>query len=156
MQFKTSVLEMVVFARRFFAWFTLLVFAFFLSLTHVLAQTSSTSSSSSSSTGSSSSTTSGGGQMGVFQNPLAFNSLDDFLVALFDVIIKIGFPVVVLAIIWTGFLFVKAQGDETGLKEAKRAFFWTVIGALIILGAAALSALIKGTVDEITFLTFLY
>lgn len=91
-----------------------------------------------------------GGQSGSFQNPLKFTSLDQFLTGLLEVIIQIGFPLVVLAIIWTGFLFVKAQGDVTELKTAKQAFFWTLIGALLVLGAFVLSELIQSTVNEIT------
>ena len=90
------------------------------------------------------------GQSGSFLNPLQFTSLDQFLTALLEVIIQIGFPIVVLAIIWTGFLFVKARGDVEGLKEARRAFFWTLIGALLVLGAFVLSELIQSTVNEIT------
>jgi len=87
--------------------------------------------------------------VGSFDNPLRFDTLDQFLTALLKVIIQIGTPVVVLAIIWTGFLFVKAQGNPDELKTARKAFFWTLIGALLVLGAVALSALVQGTVSEI-------
>ena len=84
------------------------------------------------------------------QNPLKFGNIPDFLEALLEIIIRIGFPFVVLAVIYTGFLFVSARGNEQKLTDAKNAFLWTVVGALIVLAAAAISQLISGTVDEIT------
>jgi hypothetical protein len=53
-------------------------------------------------------------------------------------------------VIYTGFLFVSAQGNTEKLQKARTAFFYTVIGALIILAAAAIAELIQGTVDQIT------
>lgn len=90
-----------------------------------------------------------GGSSGSFQNPLKFDSLSEFLVALLNVIIQIAFPIIVLMIIFTGFLFVKAQGKPEELKTAKTALIWTLIGAAIILGAFVLSQAICGTIQEI-------
>lgn len=87
---------------------------------------------------------------GGFTNPLQFCSLQEFLTAVLGVVVDIGFPIVVVAIIWTGFLFVKAQGNPDALTIAKKAFFWTLVGALLVLGAFALSTLVQGTVDQIT------
>lgn|SRR3989338_6318421 len=84
-----------------------------------------------------------------FQNPLGVDTLQEFLVKFLEILIQIAFPFIVLAVIYTGFLFVKAQGNPEELKVAKNAFLWTVIGALLILGALAVSELIKATVDQV-------
>lgn len=90
-----------------------------------------------------------GDSPGVFTNPIAFNSLADFLKKLLEVIVDIAFPIIVLAIIYTGYLFVAAQGRPEELKKAKTALVWTLIGGMLILGAFVLSAAIKGTVEDI-------
>jgi hypothetical protein len=82
-------------------------------------------------------------------NPLAFDSIKEFLIAATDAFIKIAFPIVVLMIIYSGFLFVAAQGNEEKLKTAKRTIMWTIIGALIVLSATVLVNVIGGTVDKI-------
>ena len=84
-------------------------------------------------------------------NPLRseFSTLDKFLTGLLDVLVQIAFPIIVLAVIYTGFLFVVARGNKDKLEEAKRAFLWTVIGGLVVLGAAALSKAIEGTVNQL-------
>lgn len=89
--------------------------------------------------------TGGGG----FLNPIGFDSLRDFLLALLQVIITIAFPIIVLAVVYTGFLFVSARGSEEKLKTAKKALVWTLVGAMIILGAFVIANAIKETVDEI-------
>ncbi len=84
------------------------------------------------------------------QNPLKCENCDDIGSAILGVteeVARIGFYVVVLFIIYSGFLFIKAQGDTTKLTAAKNTFLYTVIGAAILLGATVLSNVIKGTVD---------
>jgi len=120
---------MVTIAKNIFSLASFLVILFFLlTTTFVFAQ---------------------GGNPGRFENPIAFDTLSDFLVAVLNVIVTIALPIIVLAIIYTGFLFVSAGGNEEKLKKAKQAIVWTLIGAMIILGAFVLSKAISGTVDEI-------
>ena len=86
---------------------------------------------------------------GSLENPIKYGSMGEFLVALLDVVVQIAFPIIVLAIIYTGFLFVSARGNEAKLEEAKRTFMWTVVGSLVVLGAAVLSNAIQGTVNQL-------
>ncbi|MDD4988817.1 MAG: pilin [Candidatus Pacebacteria bacterium] len=87
---------------------------------------------------------------GGLKNPLG-NTCD--LYQLFAKILKIaeqiGAIIIVLAIIYSGFLFVKAQGNSEELETAKRAFLWTVVGAAVLLGATALSAIIQNTINQL-------
>jgi hypothetical protein len=61
-------------------------------------------------------------------------------------VLKIGMPVIALAIIYCGFLFVKAQGKPEELTKAKSALTWTLVGAAILLGAWAIAEMISATV----------
>ena len=85
---------------------------------------------------------------GGFCNPLQSATLEDFLLAILNVVVYIMYPIIVLMIVYTGFLFVSAQGNPAKLQEARRALIWTVIGALVILGSKALALAIKGTVQS--------
>ena len=84
-------------------------------------------------------------------NPLGpdLKTIPDFIYALIKIVMYVGVPIVALAIIYTGFLFVTAQGDEKKLTEAKKAIVNTLIGAVILLGAFVIANAIKGTVDDI-------
>jgi len=82
------------------------------------------------------------------ESPLgSTKTLTGFMEKILELIVKIGTPVIILAIIYSGFLFVKAQGKPEELKTARNAILWTIIGALVILGAQAIGIAIKGTID---------
>ena len=86
-------------------------------------------------------------------NPLKGTDVDtlgEFLrIVLDNIVLPIGSIIVVLAIIYTGFLFVTARGNEAQLETAKKSLLYVVIGAAILLGSVAISALIGGTICEI-------
>lgn len=64
-------------------------------------------------------------------------SLADFIKDIANVAMQIGGIVAVIFIIWSGFLFVSARGNEEQIKKARTTFFWTIIGTVILLGAYA-------------------
>ena len=62
------------------------------------------------------------------------------------VILPVGSVVVVIMVIYAGFLFVTAQGNEKKISDAKRGFMYAVIGALILLGSWVIANSIRGTI----------
>ena len=84
------------------------------------------------------------------QNPLRFGTLSEFLNAVLNAVILIAFPVLVLFLVYAGFLFISAQGNDQKLSQARTVFLWTLIGALLILGSKALAIAINSTVQQIT------
>lgn len=87
------------------------------------------------------------------KNPLGENgptSIEVFLLKFLQGAIKLGLPIVALAIIYCGFLFVKAQGNPEELGKAKEALMYTLIGAAILLGAVGITNLVINTVTGIT------
>lgn len=84
-------------------------------------------------------------------NPLRAQTLTAFLADLLALVAQIAFPIIVLFIVYVGFRFVQhsATGDSEGLKEDRKYFFWAIVGALIVLGAQALSYAICGTVEQL-------
>jgi len=99
----------------------------------------------------------GPGNIGVSQsgtgetlvNPLKVNNVEDLLNLILEAVIQIGVIVLVLALIWTGFLFIKAQGKPEELAKARQAFIWTIIGGLILLGAKGISEVIQATATNL-------
>lgn len=83
-------------------------------------------------------------------NPLnSGTSLESFLGSIMDFVIRIGSIVVILMIVYVGYLFVIARGNESKITEARKALLWTVIGALVLLGAKAISSGILATVQSL-------
>lgn len=82
------------------------------------------------------------------KNPLAFTSLQDFIVAILNIIIVIATPIVVIFIILAGFKYVTARGNATSIQEATRALTYAIIGGVLIIGAVAIAEIIKGLVTS--------
>jgi hypothetical protein len=80
------------------------------------------------------------------KNPLAFDSLQDFIVAILNVIVIIATPIVVIFIVLAGFKYVTAQGNPGKIQEATKALTYAVIGGVLILGAVAIAEIIKNLV----------
>lgn len=91
----------------------------------------------------------GGSGGGSFPNPIRYSTFMDFVKAILEVVLKIGIPVAAMFIIYSGFLFVKAQGNEQELVKAKHAFTYAVIGTAILLGSWLLATGIESTINSL-------
>ena len=81
--------------------------------------------------------------------PTGPNDIPTFLNSLFADIVKIGAVVLAFYIVYSGYLFVSAQGNEQALQKAKDSFKWVLIGGAILLGAQVLSSAILTTINTI-------
>ena len=84
-----------------------------------------------------------------FVNPLGVSSISQLVGAIIEILLKILLPVIVVFVIYAGFLFVTAQGNEEKLNNAKKILLWTLVGAVIILGASVIAAVLENTVTQI-------
>lgn len=86
---------------------------------------------------------------GKLHNPIPADSLEEFIATILKGVIKVGIPLVVIMIIYSGFLFVTALGNTEKLSKAKDALLWSVVGAAVLLGSWAIAELIVDTVTTI-------
>lgn len=93
-----------------------------------------------------------GSTNGCLPNPLSSNlsSVPAFLSAAFTGLVKVSLPIITVFIVYSGFLFVTAQGNQEKLRVAKTNFFFVLLGALLILSAWILANIIGGTVANLT------
>lgn len=82
-----------------------------------------------------------------FQNPLKFTSIEQLLLAILNIVIIIAVPIVILFIIYAGFLYVTARGNATQVQDATRALTFAVIGGVLIIGAVAIAQIIANLVN---------
>ena len=83
------------------------------------------------------------------KNPLQAGTLQAFIVNVLQVVVQLGSIIVILMLIYVGFMFVTAQGDIKKIIEARQALLYTVIGALILLGAQVIAMGIQATVQAL-------
>ena len=86
-------------------------------------------------------------------NPLASSGIDSLpklIKTILEGAITIGIPVIALAIVYCGFLFVAARGNSEKLGKAKDALLYTCIGAAVLLGSWAIAQMIQATVTGLS------
>ena len=90
------------------------------------------------------------GAQGVVENPLKSDSLLELLTVFLAGVVRLGLIALLLALVWCGFLFVQAQGNEEKIKSARGALLWTVVGGLILVGAEVIKDIIVATIGSIS------
>lgn len=66
-----------------------------------------------------------------------------------EIILPLGGMLAVLAFIYSGFLYVTAQGNDTKIQKAHTALLYTAIGTAILLGAWAIANAIEATIRQL-------
>jgi hypothetical protein len=85
------------------------------------------------------------------KNPLgnSVTTIPQFIERGLNLVLMVGVPIVTLAIIYSGFLFVIARGNTEKLGEAKNTLMYTLIGAALLLGSWVIAQAIQGTIADI-------
>ena len=83
------------------------------------------------------------------KNPLGDTTFLGILNKILDLVFQIGVPVLVLFIVYAGFKFVVAQGSEKGIEDAKKSFYWAIIGGAILIGAKVIATVVTSTLGVI-------
>ncbi len=72
-------------------------------------------------------------------------TLQEFIALLIEIIQAIGIPVLVVCIIYAGYIIVTAGGNEDQVTKGKTWIFWTLVGAAIIVSAQVIANLVYST-----------
>jgi hypothetical protein len=85
------------------------------------------------------------------KNPLKddYGSIPGLMTGLMNVVVEIGAVVAVFAIIWVGFMYVKAMGNPEKVKEAHKALLYVCIGIAILVGAKVITAIVTNTINQV-------
>lgn len=82
-------------------------------------------------------------------NPIKYSTFSEFAAAVIKTAVQVLMPFIVLAFIYSGFLFVSAQGNDTKLIEAKNVLWYSMVGAFILLGSWGFASIIGETISTI-------
>ena len=85
-------------------------------------------------------------------NPLnpSFSTIPNFIAGALRVLVMLALPILTLMIVYSGFLFVFARGNQEKLGTAKTNLMYVLIGSTLILGTWIIATLISGTVSQLT------
>lgn len=77
---------------------------------------------------------------------LSVGTFEEFLLALLNIFIIIATPIIILFIIYSGFLYVTAKGNAEQVQQANRSLTYSIIGGVLVIGAVAITTIIGDTV----------
>jgi hypothetical protein len=83
-------------------------------------------------------------------SPIKFTSICGLIKALLNTIMSLGIPIAMLFLVYSGFLFVIARGNVTGLQKARTNLVHVVVGIGIFLGAWLLGQIVANTINAIS------
>ncbi len=89
---------------------------------------------------------------GHIDNPFggAGNDLKDlFVTILNNIVLPIGGVIAVLSFIYTGFIYVMAQGDPKEISRAHSALLYTAVGTAVLLGASVIAGVVENTINQL-------
>lgn len=73
-------------------------------------------------------------------NPINCDTFSCVVQAITAILVNIAIPLAAIFLIYAGFLFVSARGNEQQLKSAKDVFWYTIVGTAIVVGAYAIAS----------------
>lgn len=73
--------------------------------------------------------------------------IPELLFKVIDIILVFALPIIVLYIMYAGYLFVTAAGNSEKISAARSALLWSIIGGVIVLGARIIVTIIQGTIS---------
>jgi len=89
-------------------------------------------------------------QAAAIENPIkGADSIEQLIAKIIDAAVIILMPLVVLFIVYSGFMFLIARGNTEALNKAKTNFIWVIVGVSVLLGAKVISAILKSTTEKI-------
>jgi hypothetical protein len=85
------------------------------------------------------------------QNPLnpAFNSIPNFIAGALKVLVMVALPIISLYIVYSGYIYLAAQGNPGEISKAHKNFMYVLVGSLLILGAWTIATMLGATAQQI-------
>ncbi len=82
-------------------------------------------------------------------NPLGTSDIFTFITQIIDIILVVAVPVIVLYIMYGGWVLVMAQGKPDEISRGNRIILWALVGGVLILGVNIIIEIIQTTVDAL-------
>lgn len=82
-------------------------------------------------------------------NPLKYDSIEQLIPALLDILAQVGLIICTFFIIFAGFQYVIAQGNPEKIKKAHSILLWAFVGTAVLLGAKVLASILGNTLNQI-------
>ncbi|MFA6158264.1 MAG: hypothetical protein WC763_01400 [Candidatus Paceibacterota bacterium] len=84
------------------------------------------------------------------ENPLGdkVKTIPDFFYLVINFVYSLSYAVIALFLIISGFKFVIAQGKPDALEDAKKTFKYTIVGAILLIGANVITEVVRTVINK--------
>ena len=76
-------------------------------------------------------------------------TLQEFVLLLVEIVQVVTTPILAVCLIYGGFQFLTANGNEQQVTKAKQWIVWSLVGATIILGGKVIAEAVFGTASAL-------
>lgn len=83
-----------------------------------------------------------------YRNPTGRDSIEELILDVLTALIVIVTPIIVLMIIYGGFLYVTARGNAEQIRKATATLTYAIIGGALVITAVAITTMIEASVEE--------
>lgn len=81
------------------------------------------------------------------KNPLEVDTIPQLLERIVLAVAGIIATIATIMIAWSGILFITSTGNEQRMNNAKKAFFYAIIGFVVAIAASTIIAVVKGIIQ---------
>jgi hypothetical protein len=81
----------------------------------------------------------------MINNPVNFESLDEFVIHLVNLAISFSVLIAVVALIIAGFKYILAMGDEEKVEKATKSLIFAIVGLIVVFIAPLIVEYITNT-----------
>ena len=78
-------------------------------------------------------------------NIVEYDSFNSLISAFIKGIVAVSTPIIILILVYAGFQFVVAQGNQEKLQQAKRNLLWVFVGIMIVVSLTIIKNIISDT-----------
>jgi hypothetical protein len=82
------------------------------------------------------------------KNPLKVGTIEALLSSILSIVMILVIPLVVFFIIYSGFQYVMARGNPGEIEKATKSLTYAIIGGILVVGAVAISEIVKNLVSS--------
>jgi hypothetical protein len=82
------------------------------------------------------------------RNPTPYVTVEELIVGILNVLTIVAIPLIVLMIIYGGFLYVTARGNADQIRKANTTLTFAIIGGILVIAAVAITGIIESTVQD--------
>lgn len=86
---------------------------------------------------------------GTIPNPIEACTFEELVEDITEIILMVGLPLAAIMIIFAGYQFVTAQGNDQKIKDARQTFYWAIIGAAVIVGARVIAGAVVNFAQDL-------